>query len=585
MGRFDRLFWARLWRLTRPYWTSDQKLVALGLFAVILLVNGSIQVGNVVFSYVNRDMMTALADRDAPTFFEKMLLLVAYNVVAAPVVAFAGYVTGRLMLRWRQWLTERFLEDSFRDRAFYRISSEASIDNPDQRVSEDLGTFTHSAVSFVMQVLLGVATGVAFIIVLWFISPLLVVVLAACVGMGSLLTIVIGRPLIGINFEQRRREADFRYALVGLRDNAEAIALYGGERREHTSLRQRLYAAMRIFHRMLVWQRNVAFFTYAYDLLLPLVPLLVLAPSFFAGTLEFGKITQASAAFITLRTSLSLIIDQFSTLSGFAAVVERLGEYQEMSTTGRISAAPTGPVSVATADPKIETVEAARLALERLTLTTPDGRKTLVRNLSLEVENGTALLIVGDSGVGKTSVLRAIAGLWRSGSGRITRPPLSDMMFLPQRPYMVPGSLRDQLCYPREGDASDEHLTRLLGLVGLEKLPDRIGGLEAQVKWEDQLTLGEQQQIAFARLLFNRPGHAFLDEATSALDPDKERALYQCLASAGISVVSVGDRLRLSRYHHALIELLGHGDWRYVSLRGADPRPASLAPSGPAPGA
>ena len=163
-------------------------------------------------------------------------------------------------------------------------------------------------------------------------------------------------------------------------------------------------------------------------------------------------------------------------------------------------------------------------------------------------------------------MLRAIAGLWRSGSGRIIRPALSDMMFLPQRPYMVPGSLREQLCYPREGDVSDDRLFQLLGLVGLENLPERIGGLEAQAKWEDQLTLGEQQQIAFARLLFNRPGYAFLDEATSALEPSKEQALYECLASAGISVVSVGDRLRLARYHHALLELLGHGEWRYASL-------------------
>jgi putative ATP-binding cassette transporter len=354
-----------------------------------------------------------------------------------------------------------------------------------------------------------------------------------------------------------------------LRDNAEAIALYGGERREHTSLRQRLYAAMRIFHRMLVWQRNVAFFTYAYDLLLPLVPLLVLAPSFFAGTLEFGKITQASAAFITLRTSLSLIIDQFSTLSGFAAVVERLCEYQEISTTGRISAAPPG-ISVATAD--LRSRSSARLAS-----TSPhhgrDHGGTSLRSRTLRCRRGRQ----------RSQRARGVSDPWL-GVGSATPTPLSDMMFLPQRPYMVPGSLRDQLCYPREGDASDEQLTRLLGLVGLEKLPERMGGLEAQVKWEDQLTLGEQQQIAFARLLFNRPGHAFLDEATSALDPDRERALYQCLASAGISVVSVGDRLRLSRYHHALIELLGHGDWRYVSLRGADPRPASLAPSGPAPG-
>ncbi|HEY7436973.1 MAG TPA: ABC transporter ATP-binding protein/permease [Methylomirabilota bacterium] len=566
MGRFDRLFWTRLWALTRPYWVSDQSFVALGILTFIFLLNGTIQVGNVVFSYVTRDMMTALADRDAPTFFHKMLLLVAYNVVAAPIIAVAGYVTGELMLRWRRWLTEWFLEHSFQDRAFYRISHDADIDNPDQRVSEDLATFTSSTLSFVMQILQGLATGAAFITVLWFISPLLVLVLAACVGVGSLLTIVIGRPLIAINFEQRRREADFRYALVGLRDHAEAVALYGGERREHRTLLQRLYAAMTTFHRLLVAQRNLAFFTYAYDLLLPLVPFVVLAPSFFAGTIEFGKITQAGAAFATLRTALSLIIDQFTSFSSFAAVVERLGTYREASERGPGPPVPAAAEAAAGSDPRIEIVEAPRLALERLTLTTPDEAKTLIRDLSLEGANGAGLLIVGATGAGKTSLLRAIAGLWRSGSGRILRPPLAEMIFLPQRPYLIPGSLRDQLCYPREGDASDEQMIALLERVGLQDLLERVGGLDAHANWENLLTLSEQQQIALARLLFNRPTLAFLDEATSALDEGTEQALYERLAAAHIAVVSVGDRRRLARYHRVVLELLGHGDWRLATL-------------------
>ena len=568
MNRFDRLFWSRLWALTRPYWVSDRRLRAFGLLTLTLAVSGLVLAGSIVFSYVTRDMMTALAERNGPVFFHTMLLLVLYNLVAGPVVAMGGYITGKLMLDWRQWLTERFLEDSLRDYAFYRISADPGIDNPDQRVSEDLNTFIGFAVSFVTQVLQGIATGASFVLVLWLISPLLAVVLAVCVGGASLLTIMIGRPLIGINFAQRRLEADFRYALVGLRNNAEAIAFYGGERREHRALLQRLLAAMQNLHRMIAWQRNLACFTYGYDFLLPLVPILVLAPAFFSGAIEFGKITQASAAFITLRTSFSIIIDQFNALSSFAAVVERLAVYQEVSLGRPIPGEPGGAARAAGAARRIETVEAARLAIERLTLDTPDHRKILVQDLSVEVGAGEGLLIVGESGVGKTSILRAIAGLWQSGSGQVIRPPRADMMFLPQRPYMIAGSLREQLCYPHVGEVAEEQLVAILRLVDLDGLPQRLGGFDADVKWENLLSLGEQQQVAVARLLFNRPAYAFLDEATSALDASKEEALYRSITSAGINIVSVGDRRRLRGYHRTVLEILGDGGWR-VTTSGA----------------
>jgi vitamin B12/bleomycin/antimicrobial peptide transport system ATP-binding/permease protein len=586
MNRFDRLFWRRLWKLAKPYWISDQKWVALGFLAVTLLLSGAVKGANVVFSYVNRDMMTALANKNAPEFFHSGLLVLIYNVVAAPIIAVDGYVVGKLMIHWRQWLTEQFLSHSFHDRAFYRISSDPGIDNPDQRISEDLNAFAGFTLTFVLQVLWGLVTGASFIVVLWFISPSLVGVLAACVALGSVLTIVIGRPLIGINFTQRRREADFRHALVHLRDNAESIALYGGEHSEEGRLLQRLYAVVKNSNLLILWQRNLAFFTYTYDFLLVLVPYFFLAPAFFAGTIAFGQITQASVAFLALRTALSIIVDQYNSLSTFAAVVERLGGYLEVAesqqvleTVGGIAGEEKpawiktveGPrfaietLTLRTPDNRKTSVESPRFAIEALTLRTPDNRKTLVRELSCEIVKGDRLLIVGESGVGKTSLLRAIAGLWRAGSGRILRPPLAEMMFLPQRPYMVLGSLRDQLCYPRVDGATDAELLAILRQVNLDDLPERVGGLDGEFKWKDLLSLGEQQQIAFARVLLNHPAYAFLDEATSALDAANEELLYKRLASAQLTVVSVGNRVALSHYHHTVLELLGDGTWRISS--------------------
>jgi putative ATP-binding cassette transporter len=262
-----------------------------------------------------------------------------------------------------------------------------------------------------------------------------------------------------------------------------------------------------------------------------------------------------------VRGALSIIVDQFNSLSSFAAVVNRLGSYLEAGGR-RLLPEPAGREPVAEPLVQIETVESPCIAIAALTLHTPDAAKTLVRDLSLELGAHERLLITGESGVGKTSLLRAIAGLWRTGSGRILRPPLSDVLFLPQRPYMVLGTLRQQLCYPRTANVTDADLELVLQRVGLADLPARVGGLDKEHKWKDLLSLGEQQKIAFARLLLDHPTCAFLDEATSALDAASEARLYEHVAGAKIDVVSVGTRAGLLQFHDVLLELRGNGEWR-----------------------
>lgn len=261
-----------------------------------------------------------------------------------------------------------------------------------------------------------------------------------------------------------------------------------------------------------------------------------------------------------MRSALSIVVDQFNALSSFAAVVERLGGYLE---AGRVAELPESAADRTVGLPAaIEIVESPSIAVESLTLRTPDARKTLVRDLSLALAAHERLLIVGESGVGKTSLLRAIAGLWRTGSGRILRPPLAEILFLPQRPYMVFGSLREQVCYPRATNVTDGEIESVLERVGLADLPARVGGLDAEHKWKDLLSLGEQQKIACARLLLDRPAYGFLDEATSALDAASATRLYEQIAAAKIDVVSVGARAALLPFHDVVLELLGSGEWR-----------------------
>jgi vitamin B12/bleomycin/antimicrobial peptide transport system ATP-binding/permease protein len=556
MERFDRVFWRRLWMLAKPYWVSDQKrkarsLLAATIFMILLLVTFS-----AIFSYINRDVVNALQKYDAKRFHFLIMLFFIWIGFVIVVYPFVPYLIGRLQILWREWMTEWAITEGFSDHAFYQMNLGGRIDNPDQRIQEDINSFTTSTLSYLNTTIGSVVMAAAFFGILWTISHWLAIALIGYSVVGTYLAITVGRRLVVINFNQERYEADFRFGLVHVRDNAESIAMYGGERQEHHELNRRFQWVVSNYKTLLKWQLYLGFVQTAYDNSVDLVPWLVLAGAYFSHRIQMGQIFQAATAFGAVKGTLSLVISDFQGLTRYATVVHRLATYLEECENARLDKANAG----------IEIAEAPRIALENVSLATPDGQHELVDGLSLEVADGERLLVSGPSGVGKTSLTRAIAGIWNTGSGRITRPPLEDIMFLPQRPYMILGSLRAQLCYPRATDASDEDLHRILAEVNLTDLPGRVGGLDAERNWAELLSQGEQQRLAFARLLLNRPRFAFLDEATSALDPDNEATLYQQLVSRPIVVVSMGHRASLAQYHDRNLALAPGGRWEIRRL-------------------
>ncbi len=526
--------------------------VLLGVLIFLLFAINSINVG---ITFLSRLLDNSLIAKQENEFWKFLGIYVVSLCFALPIRAGLFYLPQKLGLLWRKWLSDDFIKRYFANRVYYKLDSnsvDTDIDNPDQRITEDVKAFTEQTLTFLIDIFDSVLTLISFTAVLLSISTQLTLGLLGYTLVGTLIAVIAGGKLIRINFDQLRYEADFRYGMVHVRDNAESIAFYRGEGQERGQVTDRLDSAVRNYDKLIVWNTSLSVYQRMYDYFSRIPPYLIVVPLFFSGKMDFGAIGQAQLAYSLILSSLSIITNQIQAISRFSAGVNRLGSFEHvMEGTERL------PL-----DQRIRTERGDRLSLDHVTLLIPDQNRLLLRDLSLELQPGERLLVVGPSGCGKSSLLRAIAGLWDTGSGIIHRPPIHEIMFLPQKPYMLLGSLREQLVYPNDpARYSDAELQEALERVKLGHLLERYGSFDVEEDWPRTLSLGEQQRLAFARVLLTKPRTLILDESTSALDVVTERMVYALLRDLDITYLSVGHRPTLRDFHDRVLEFRGDGDW------------------------
>ncbi|WP_374580095.1 ABC transporter ATP-binding protein/permease [Pseudoduganella sp.] len=551
--------WRQFLKVAKPYWLGSERKNAwflLALLIALMLVETQLAV---MLNEQTGEMTSALAARNGGRFWDSVrdcLLVLAF---AVPVYAFYYYMRDMFANQWRRWLTGRFLDGYLDSRKYYELGTDSEIDNPDQRISEDINTFTGRSTHFLLIFLGSIMQLVAFSAVLWSISHVLVAVLAVYALVGTVVALwVFGKPLIQLNFWQLRREADFRFSLMRLRENAESIAFYRGEAQERAHIDSRFEKVIHNFSRLIVRQRSLNLFQRSFSQLTLVLPGVILAHDVLSGQLEVGRATQAVGAFTAVLAAVGVIVENFESLSRFVA---GLGRLQTLSALVLPEA--SAHAAMGSNTPRIERTPGRHLALQSLTLHPPQSERVLIKEVSLVLQPGDALLITGESGCGKSSLIRAIAGLWRTGSGQIQHPPMEDFFFLPQQPYLQHGTLRSQVIYPSQTtELSDGQLEEILQTVQLPHLIEQMGGLDTVQDWEKILSVGEQQRLAFARVLVHEPAIVILDEATSALDSANEAALYSRLRANGTTLVSIAHRPAVLRHHTHVLQFLGEGAWK-----------------------
>lgn len=559
---------AQFWSLAGHYFNPRQKPMTLVTFTVILLLSLFGVRINVLFSNWYNTMYTALQKLDESTFWVQMVVFAVLASIHIVRALASYYLQQRFTIKWRETLNEEMLSRWMDKKSYYRsYYLKNPIDNPDQRIQQDVLVFAQLSIDLVLGVISSMVSAVAFTVILWNLSDDMTIfgvviprgmvfLLFIYILVATVFAFKIGRPLINLNFLSERLNANYRYSLIRVREYAESIAFYSGEKSEGSRLRQRFSQVVKnmwdIVHRSLKFQG----FNFFISQTAVIFPFIIQAPRFFAGKLELGGMVQTAQAFGKLMDNLSFFRTAYDSFAKYRAVLDRLTGFHQ-----NIEEAEKLPV------PHVE-AKGTEVSLDKVTISTPSGY-VLLQELSLQVNAGDALLIQGPSGSGKTTLLRSIAGLWPYCQGDIIRPN-QDVLFLSQKPYLPEGRLIDTLFYPEPAPEHAEELAQeILDKVCLPHLKSR---LFEELNWSHTLSLGEQQRIAFARILLGKPKVAFIDEATSAMDEGLEFAMYKLLRETfpAMRLVSVGHRSTLHVHHSHLLQLKGHGEWELSVLPHAE---------------
>jgi len=554
-GIFSTL--AIVWRIASPYFRSEDRWAGRILLAAVIAIELSIVGITVLINEWNNVFYNALQNRDWNAFVYQ---LGYFSVLAAAFILLAVYqlyLNQWLQIRWRRWMTRQYLDHWLGGANHYRMQLLGdAADNPDQRISEDIQQFIQLTLTIGLQLLNSTVTLLSFMAILWALStaaPLHLFGMTASIPgyllwaaliyavIGTAITHWIGRPLIALNFQQQRYEADFRFNLVRVRENSEQIALLTGEAAETDRLLLRFSNVVANWYAIMTRQKKLTFFTAGYSQAAVVFPFIMVSPAYFANVVQLGGLMQAANAFGRVQDALSVFVTIYRSLAEWRAVVERLDGFDSSVAAAR---------AVATATPSVQVSEgkAGVISFEDLSIRLPNG-VPLISATDLSIKLGERVLVTGPSGTGKSTLFRTLAGVWPFGSGRIAAPKGAKVMILPQRPYFPIAPLAAAVAYPAEpGQFDAAEVAAVVSTIGLPELAARI---DEEAHWNRMLSLGEQQRLGLARAILHAPDYLFLDEATASLDEKAEAALYGLLEQrlSKATIVSIGHRSTLAAFH------------------------------------